>query len=315
MRLIKRNDVYQLETISPTGKRIRKSLRTKDRHTAEAKASQALQGATMGQGPNVHLMSLTEALGHSESTIWATSKDWRSRASVIKTIKRSLGHLQLHEVTYSTLVSYATKCTQEGLAPATTNRRLSCIRTALNEQVKMGQLATLPPAYKLPENNRKDLVLSRGDEVRLLDAIQEDHLKALVVALIDTGARLSELLNADFKDVRVDSLMLIDTKSTTGTYKARSVPLTGRARDAMDYLVQSDLPSPSVLSKALRAYTDMLGIEATFHTLRHTCASRLLNGGARLTQVRDWLGHSSVTTTERYAHLESSSLSSLKDLL
>lgn len=43
--------------------------------------------------------------------------------------------------------------------------------------------------------------------------------------------------------------------------------------------------------------------DCVIHCTRHTCASRLLEGGAGLTEVKDWLGHTSIATTMRYAHL------------
>jgi site-specific recombinase XerD len=48
--------------------------------------------------------------------------------------------------------------------------------------------------------------------------------------------------------------------------------------------------------------------DVSAHTLRHTCASRLVQAGVSLYEVRQLLGHSSITVTERYAHLAPSSL-------
>lgn len=43
--------------------------------------------------------------------------------------------------------------------------------------------------------------------------------------------------------------------------------------------------------------------EFVIHALRHTCASRLVNAGVDLYVVKEWLGHSSIQMTEKYAHL------------
>ena len=46
--------------------------------------------------------------------------------------------------------------------------------------------------------------------------------------------------------------------------------------------------------------------EIRFHDLRHSCATLLVKKGISLREIQDWLGHSSSKTTERYAHLDSS---------
>jgi site-specific recombinase XerD len=55
-----------------------------------------------------------------------------------------------------------------------------------------------------------------------------------------------------------------------------------------------------------------MGLEAdtdfVIHSCRHTCASRLVNAGVDLYVVKEWLGHSTIKITERYAHLDPSKL-------
>jgi hypothetical protein len=48
--------------------------------------------------------------------------------------------------------------------------------------------------------------------------------------------------------------------------------------------------------------------DVSLHTMRHTCASRLVQGGMDLYRVMTWLGHSSINVTQRYAHLAPTSL-------
>ena len=55
--------------------------------------------------------------------------------------------------------------------------------------------------------------------------------------------------------------------------------------------------------------------EFVLHALRHTCASRLVNAGVDLYVVKEWLGHSSIQITERYAHLNPRKLSDAVEVL
>jgi Phage integrase family len=55
--------------------------------------------------------------------------------------------------------------------------------------------------------------------------------------------------------------------------------------------------------------------EFVIHSLRHSCASRLVNAGIDLYVVKEWLGHSSIQVTERYAHLSPAKLAQAVDIL
>jgi len=55
--------------------------------------------------------------------------------------------------------------------------------------------------------------------------------------------------------------------------------------------------------------------EFVLHALRHSCASRLVNAGIDLYVVKEWLGHSSIQITERYAHLNPTKLAQAAEAL
>ena len=65
----------------------------------------------------------------------------------------------------------------------------------------------------------------------------------------------------------------------------------------------------------LRANIDWMGDDTVIHTWRHTCASRLVQAGVDLFRVKTWMGHKSMTTTMRYAHLAPKHLEELADVL
>ena len=151
---------------------------------------------------------------------------------------------------------------------------------------------------------------------------------ALLELLYGTGARISEVVGLDVDDV--SRLVEADPDSTTGLRlfgkggKERVVPLGSFARKAVqDWLVRgrptfqekAKAPGPALLLNTrgarlsrqsawtvLRRTAEQAGVEVEVspHTLRHSFATHLLDGGADVRVVQELLGHASVTTTQIY---------------
>lgn len=94
--------------------------------------------------------------------------------------------------------------------------------------------------------------------------------------------------------------------------RPRSIPMTRRTRIILEerHHITRSKPFTISVDEAERAWQWVrakMGLEreAEFciHMLRHSCASRLVNAGVDLYVVKEWLGHSSIQITERYAHL------------
>lgn len=155
--------------------------------------------------------------------------------------------------------------------------------------------------------------LSRDEEERLLDAASP-HLRGLVVAALETGCRLGELLSLQWHQVRRQDGVLLLPSSKTKTAVARDVPITRRLRTALDARWNPAVHRPDVyvfgddggrrvqrVITAWRGACRRAGLEDLhFHDLRREFASRLLEAGASNHAVRDWLGHTNLTTTNRY---------------
>lgn len=145
--------------------------------------------------------------------------------------------------------------------------------------------------------------------------------RALLELLYGTGARISEVtgLDVDDLDLAADPVVLLDGKGG----KQRIVPVGSYAVRALDaYLVRARpsltvkarRPSPAVFLNArggrltrqgawgiIQAAATTAGLEhISPHTLRHSFATHLLDGGADIRVVQELLGHASVTTTQVY---------------
>jgi integrase len=159
-------------------------------------------------------------------------------------------------------------------------------------------------------------VKTPGEESRLLQHARP-HLHALIIAALETGCRVGELLSLQWKDVDLDQNVWLLPAANTKTREARDVPITTRLKAVMEmrrldpagkehppeaYVFGNDVGERAKsIRQAWRNTCRRAGIAGlTFHDLRREFASRLLESGAPAHEVRDWLGHSNITTTSRY---------------
>lgn len=254
--------------------------------------------------PNGKSMTLETALWDTYERIWSRQKSAGDKRYMVAWLARDIGDMLIKDIDYYMLVMWTEGLVTYGNSPATVNRKLATISKALKECVKLGYLDTVPPMPHQREPKGKVRYLKTGEELALRLACQEtlvksesDGMLSLISFLVDTGARLSEALKVKPVGTSYRQVTFEDTKSGTN----RTVPLTVRAAVALRHLPAWEA------RKCIRLFTrvrNWAGLpDVTLHTLRHTCASRLVQGGMDLYRVKTWLGHSTITTTERYAHL------------
>ena len=148
-----------------------------------------------------------------------------------------------------------------------------------------------------------------GEEQRLGDCAAR-HLVPIIRFAVDSGGRLSEILRLDWQNVELEHkrVRFVDTKNG----EDRSVRLCDRACATMASLGPKGRgpvftfrgrPIESVKA-AFNAAREKAGVEdVRFHDLRHTFASRLVQGGVPLYDVMHLMGHKSLDMVQRYSHL------------
>jgi integrase/recombinase XerD len=209
---------------------------------------------------------------------------------------------------------------REGVAADDPSGRLRPPRAAqrLPKALTLEQVERLlDAAGPLPEN------AAAGEETGLRD-------RALLELLYATGARVSEIVQLDVDDARTDDVLRVRGKGA----KERIVPVGSYARAAVDaYLtrVRPDLARRGRATPKLflgvrgaplsrqsawlvirhAAERAGLGAHVSPHTLRHSFATHLLQGGADVRVVQELLGHASVATTQIYTHV---SVDALRDV-
>ncbi|MBF0256870.1 MAG: site-specific integrase, partial [Gammaproteobacteria bacterium] len=165
--------------------------------------------------------------------------------------------------------------------------------------------------------------LQKGEASRLIKEAEQSltapHLGPLVRLALNTGMRVQEMLGLEWSRVDLKNGLIYLGGIHTKSKKRRSIPINKESREAL--LVQArframECPdSPWVfchadgerigsVKRSFATACKSTGIkDFRFHALRHTFAAWLVTAGVPLTGVRDLLGHSSITMTEKYAHL------------
>ena len=187
-------------------------------------------------------------------------------------------------------------------AAATINRTLGTVKKALHLAWERGRT---PEDYsrhikRLPENNARDLYLTIEQVQQLADHASEQTRAAIWIAIL-TGARRGEILAIQPEDVGPDAITI--RAANTKTLRTRTVPITEALRPWLAYIpLQMNFEGLKTGFRRAREAAEMPWVR--FHDLRHSCASLLVNMGVPLEVIRDILGHTTVKTTERYAHLQ-----------
>ena len=166
------------------------------------------------------------------------------------------------------------------------------------------------------ENNQRDFVVSEELENKLLKTARltyRDDEADLWECLIETGCRVSELLNLTWEQVDDRFLHLVDTKNNQDTDKPleRFVPIYDKVNKILSKRKKMGLEKPFPLSihaveHAWKMVRKKLGMQHekdfVMHSLRHTCITRLLKRKIGIEVVQRFVGHQDIRMTQRYNH-------------
>jgi len=162
------------------------------------------------------------------------------------------------------------------------------------------------------------------------DSFQATRDRAVLELLYSSGLRVSEMTTLDIIDFDIkESLLRVKGKGK----KERIIPVGTKAIEAMkDYLAERILLKKRTshalflnnrgarltqrsVSRIVNKYAGMIALKYGIspHVLRHTFATHLLHGGADLRSIQELLGHSSLSTTQKYTHVDVSHLMEVYD--
>lgn len=295
------------------------------------RATKGATAATTDRLVDEYLSFLRIERGSSPRTVDAYTRDLRDYASFLA----EAGVDDPASADRDTVMSYERHIAEAGYAPTSIRRRMSAVRGfhryLAQEGYAQGNVATALVLPKVPE--RLPDVLSIDQMARLLDATGDDtprgmRDRALLEVIYGCGLRASEACALDVSNVYADEgFVLVRGKGS----KERISPISGVATRTLEcYLEQA---RPALVRKAKhprpadsdavflnarggrltrqsvhRIVADAgerVGIEGLHpHTLRHSFATHLLEGGADLRVIQEILGHADISTTQIYTHLD-----------
>lgn len=194
------------------------------------------------------------------------------------------------------------------LTAATVNKRGAILRRIANLAYKEWGWLEKPVHIKLlKENNARHLYITKEQLEHLISFVDDAETKSLLRILFYTGMRIGEALKLK---VAGEVLILEDTKNG----RPRNIPIHSSIKsDCLRIPFKFKYHYYYDRFVAARAKAEMFGLH--IHDIRHSTASALIHAGSDITTVRDILGHTSITTTNRYSHIMQSRLKEAIDKL
>ena len=262
----------------------------------------------------------------SSMTCEAYKQDLNDYLKFIKSKKTK----EIFEITQMHIREYIRELNKKGFASSSIARRFSSIRSyhkfLIAEKV-MDQNPTL--ILSTPKSSKKlPSVLNEIEISKIIDSIDASTQfglrdKAIIEMLYSCGLRVTELCELDLSNLFLDDdLIRVYGKGM----KERLLPIGKRAKlylnkylirvrpsfdrqnkSSVVFLSRNGKPlTRSMINKILNKWSDFSGINKSIspHVLRHSFATHLLEGGADLRFVQALLGHSDITTTQIYTHLD-----------
>jgi integrase/recombinase XerC len=266
--------------------------------------------------------------GYSENTVKAYLIDVQDLADFLE--KKNIQNVE--DLNLEHLRDWLWQATQQGLTKATIARKSAAIRSFTAWVLKKG-LSESDPGLRLrsPKASRTlPKVVSRESLSMvfksLTESATEDNPQGIrdlvtVELLYASGARVSELVGLDLESIDYSrNIMRVMGKGA----KQRMVPFGQPARDALDLWIRIARPmlanEKSGQALLLNSRGKRIGVRQVYslvanlleatptgaagpHSLRHSAATHLLDGGADLRAVQELLGHASLGTTQIYTHV------------
>lgn len=270
---------------------------------------------------------LSEAIKQVYEGRWKSNKDGEFSHNRALRILELLGDMPVGKIDQDKVEHLTRILDAKEIQVSTVNRYLAILKTILRHKRQVWDIIKMRKERKgrirvLTNEEEQQAVLMLKNGATNKRNKHFPDVSDLVVVLVDTGMRLGEALRQTYDDIDFEA-NLITIWINKGD-RPRSIPMTKRVRIILKERQAKSPIKPFDMSmfqaeNAWKSVRKKMGLEKdtqfVLHALRHSCASRLVNKGVDLYVVKEWLGHSTIQVTEKYAHLAPGKLAHAANVL
>lgn len=276
-----------------------------------------------------YLGHLSVERGASPHTVAAYTRDLRDYVGFLG----ARGVCEPGAVSPNDVTAFVADLRARGLAPSTIERRVAAVkgfhRFLVRESITENHPTARLPLPKVPERLPDVISIDEADKL-LGQPFADSPLglrdRAIIEVLYGSGLRVSELTGLDLTDVDLaEGFVRVFGKGR----KERLAPVAGLASHALEAYIAHGRPglrprrslassdtsavflnargtrlSRQAVFAIVRVHGERVGLRLHPHTLRHSFATHLLEGGADLRALQEMLGHSDISTTQVYTHVD-----------
>ena len=279
--------------------------------------------------------------GLSQNTIEAYRNDLQQLASFMQEEATKQGAIPPWAgFNRQSMLSYLLNLKERNYAPTTVARKVAATKSFFSFMVSEGIIKSNPiqevgsprVGKSLPKPISISQVRRLLEQPTKRDTPEAKRDTAMLELLYASGMRVSELVSLNLNDMDMEGGYV---RCFGKGHKERLIPIHKRATSAVENYIKEDRPrlahgkdEPALFLNArgerltrqglwqiLKGYAKSaeLGTDITPHTLRHSFATHMLNGGADLRSVQELLGHANISTTQVYTHLTTEHIRSSYD--
>lgn len=221
--------------------------------------------------------------------------------------------------------NFLLNCEERKISPQSRNLFLSAIKFYYKNVIKNQQKIQINSAKK-PKN--LPIVLSQGEIEKILNSLKNDKHKLLLSLAYGSGLRVSEVVSLKIEDLNFEELTVHIKQAKGQKDRISVIPeklcndlknlITGKEKN--DFVFASERGGKLTTRSAQKVFENALKISnikktATFHSLRHSFATHLLENGVDVRYIQELLGHQNIRTTQIYTQVTNPSLKNIKSPL